>query len=136
MSRDVELEHAIALFEAGSLSEASECVRRLVERDPRDAEAWSLLSRIELAAERSEQAGAAAARRCAPTPGSTFPHVLACVALLRLDRSGDAVGHAREAVRIDPFDWRALALLAQLLVRDAERVTEAQELIARVTRLA
>jgi tetratricopeptide (TPR) repeat protein len=136
MSRDGELEHAVALFEVGSLSEASERVRHLVERDPRDGEAWSLLARVEFAAERYQQAVEAAERACALSPGSTSEHLLACLALLRLERSEDAVGHAREAVRIDPFDWRALALLAQLLVGDGAHATEAQELTARVTRLA
>lgn len=136
MSRDVELEHAIALFEAGSFSEASERVRRLVERNPRDGEAWNLLARVEFAAERYEQAVAAAERACPLSPGSPSPHLLACLALLRLKRFDDAVVHAREAVHIDPFDWRALALLARLLVRDGARVTEARELTARMTKLA
>jgi tetratricopeptide (TPR) repeat protein len=126
----------MALFEAGSLSEASERVRHLLERDPRDGEAWSLLARVEFAAERHEQAVEAAERVCELSPGSTSPHLLACLALLRLERFDDAVVHAREAVRIDPFDWRALALLARLFVRDGARVTEARELVARVMRLA
>ncbi len=136
MSRDAELAHATTLFEAGSYSEAGERVRHVLERDPQDEQAWLLLARVEFAAERHEQAIAAAERACALNPASTSPHLLACLPLLRLERYDDAVGHAREAVRIDPFDIRALALLAQLLVRDSAGVIEAHELVARVVRLA
>jgi tetratricopeptide (TPR) repeat protein len=136
VSRDAEFAHAIALFEAGSFPEASERLRRLLEQDPGDVQAWSLLARAEFAAERYEQAVDAAERACALSPGSNTPHLLACVPLLRLERYDEAVGHAREAVRIDPFDWRALALLARLLVRDGAHVSEAQELVVRVVRLA
>jgi tetratricopeptide (TPR) repeat protein len=136
VSRDAELRHAIALYESGSFAEASERVRHLLALDPGDVEASELLARAELAAGRDEQAREAAERACGLDPESKSAHLLACVALLRLGRSDDAITHAREAVRVDPFDWRALALLAQLLVCDRAHTTEAQELVARASRLA
>ncbi len=130
------IEHAAALCDAGEFDEASGLLERVVERDPADWRARSLLARAELGAERYEQAVDQAARACRLSGHGTLPHLVASFALDRLGRSQEAVRHAREAVRIDPFDWRALDRLAVLRAREGADSPEVHELIERMLALA
>ncbi len=133
---DELVEHAAALCENGKFMEASEVLRRVVASDPADSAAWGLLARCELGAGRYQSAVDAANRASELSPRSSVPHQIASLALLSLERPGEAVGRAREAVRVDPFDWRALATLARVLIAGGSGGSELQELVARVLQLA
>jgi tetratricopeptide (TPR) repeat protein len=130
------IEHAVGLCEAGKFEEAADLLRRVVERDRLDAAAWELLARCELGAERYESAVDAARRASDLSLESSVPHQIASLALLSLDRPGQAVIQARDAVRVDPFDWRALATLARVLVAAGSDGSEPRELVVRMLRLA
>ncbi len=130
------IEHAAALCDAGSFDEASHLLGRVVERDPEDGTAWILLARSELGAARYESAVDAAERACGLSAVSTLPHLLASLALDASGRSQEALGHAREAVRIDPFEWRSLDRLAVLLAREGSTQSEARGMVERMLMLA
>lgn len=128
--------HARALCEAGDFDAAGELLRLLLAVEPDDREAWCLLARAELGAGRHEEAILAADRASAIDPASAYPHLIASLAALRLGQAEEAEQRARDAVQADPFEWRALALLAQLLARSRSTVPEAKELVQRIVRLA
>ena len=137
MSVDPEtLEHAAALCDKGDFDAARELLQLALAVEPDDAGAWSLLARAQLGAGRFEEAILAADTAAALSGASADPHMIAALALLRLDRAGDAVRRARDAVRADPFDSRALGLLAQLLAGNPSTAREAPELAERMVRLA
>jgi Flp pilus assembly protein TadD len=106
---------AVELCAEGHCAEASDLLRPLAEREPADSDIWLLLARVELAAERYERALEAAehthdiAPSCVPADG------IAGVALLRLGRTGEALGRARRAVDTDPRDSAAVVFLARVL---------------------
>jgi tetratricopeptide (TPR) repeat protein len=130
------IEHAAALCDAGSFEEASTLLARLVEIEPEDWRAWSLLAHVELGAGRNEPALNAAEQACRLSPRSAFPRLAASFALDGLGREDEALEQAREAVRIDPFDWRGLDRLVRLLSRDRSRLVEARELAERMQGVA
>ncbi len=120
----------------GRFVEALELLQPLVDREPHNHEAWSLLAWAELGAEHDDRALDAAEHAIGLNPAACFPEQLAAAALLRLRRPGEAVAHARRAVQIDPFDWRALGTLARALTRAGSDADEAQELTTRMVALA
>jgi Flp pilus assembly protein TadD len=122
---------ASVLCELERFEEAAEMLRRLVEQDDSDPQAWSLLAYAELRAGAAERAADAAREAARRSPGAMLPCILACLALLRLGRPGEAVACARAAAEIDPTDWRALALLARALAALRESPDEARALVAR-----
>ena len=130
------VEHAEALCEERRLSEASRLLRELLDRQPGNGDAWSLLGRCEFADKHYEAAADAAEHALRLAPERLVPHMVAAVSLLALGRADQAVEHAREAVRIQPSDWRALAILARALSRSQPDVVEAREIATRVTALA
>jgi Flp pilus assembly protein TadD len=130
------IEHAAALCDASNFEEASVLLARLVEREPDDWRAWSLLACAELGAGRCESALKAAEHACGLSPGSASAHLLASFALDGLGREEEALEHARAAVRIDPFGWRSLDRLARLLMRDRSGLAQARELVGRMQALA
>lgn len=138
MPRDFDelTEHAAALCEDGKFAEASAVLRQVVKRDRGDAAAWGLLARCELGAERYEAAVNAATHASELSPESGAPEQIASLALLRLNRPGEAVERARDAVRVDPFGWRALATLARVLIATGADESEPRELVGRMLRLA
>jgi len=130
------LQRAAELCEAGWFAEASGLLRTLVEHEPTNQQAWSLLARSELGAKRFEHALHAAERAIEFGSASALPRVAAACALLAWRRLTEAVTQAREAVSIDPFDWRALAILARALAREGRDPAEARELVPRMVALA
>lgn len=106
---------AVELCAEGHCAEASDLLRPLAEREPDDPDIWLLLARVELAAERYERALEAAEHTHEIAPSCVSADGVAGVVLLRLGRTGEALGRARRAVATDPRDLAAVLLLARIL---------------------
>ncbi len=106
---------AVELCAEGHFAEASDLLRPLAEREPSDPDIWLLLARVELAAERYERALEAAEHTHDIAPSCASADGIAGVALLRLGRTGEAVGRARRAVDTDPRDSAGVVFLARVL---------------------
>jgi tetratricopeptide (TPR) repeat protein len=129
-------ERSIELCEEERFADACDLLGQLVAIDPEDADAWSLLARAEFRRGGFPAALLAADRAAKLAPGSGYPHVIACLALLRLEKPEEATVRARQAVHADPFDWLALGMLAQVLAGDRSTVGESRELVGRILKLA
>ncbi|HEX4467337.1 MAG TPA: tetratricopeptide repeat protein, partial [Solirubrobacteraceae bacterium] len=131
------IEHAAESCESGDLAAAAETLWTVLERDQASAPAWELLAYVELGRRRWEDARSAATRAVALTPEEPYGHVVAAIALLMLKRTEEALAQAREAVRLDPDDWRNLDLLARALLENGgDGVEEARAVAGRMRELA
>ena len=133
---DELLDRAAGLCDEGSFASARDLVRQVLDEEPENARAWTLLARVDLGEGHDDLALDAARRAGANSSDSALPRVLACIACVRLGRFDAAIEHLREGVRVDPFDWRPLALLGRLLAQDAATLGEARELTVRALKLA
>lgn len=132
----VALQRAGALCELGRFTEAAGLLRQTIASGSQNPDAWSLLAAAELGAGNADDALEAAEKAISMAPESEWPHRVASAALGRSGRREESVGHAREAVRIDPSSWRALTRLARSLTYKSSDLPEAHELAAQAVALA
>jgi Tfp pilus assembly protein PilF len=118
----VQLQRASALCDLNRNDEAAGLLNEILALNPDSARAWGLKARAELALGDPNAALLSAKHAIAIAPEQEWHHRLASMALARLGKHDEAVWQAREAVRTDPHEWRALTNLARVLApRRAER---------------
>ncbi len=132
----VALQRANALCELRRFTEAAELLHQTIASNPENAEAWSLLAAAELGAGNDEACLQAAETAISLDPESEWPHRLASAVLRRMDRIGESIHHAREAVHIDPNSWPAFIELARSLTYNKSDLNEAREAAAQALALA
>lgn len=131
-----QLQHASALCGLGRFSEAAQVLHQVISRAPEIGHAWSMLAAAELGAGNPEPALKAAENAIGLQPDAEWPHRIASAALRRLDRHEESIGHAREAVRLEPNSWPTLTTLARALAASSSDLPEAHSLAARALELA
>ncbi|MGH2851233.1 MAG: tetratricopeptide repeat protein [Solirubrobacteraceae bacterium] len=134
--RVLQVERATVLCDLHRFEEALAVLGDVLAADPDDPRAWCVCARAELGRGNREAALNAAKHAIALTPDAEWPHRLASIALSGLGKVDDAVWHAREAVRVDPHEWRALTNLAGRLAERAGDHDEAGDAAARALELA
>jgi tetratricopeptide (TPR) repeat protein len=119
------LQRAGALCELRRFPEAAALLRETIAGEPQRHEAWSWLAAAELGAGNHQPALGAAERAIALDPDAEWPRRLASTALRLLGRIEESVGHAREAVRLDPGGWYTHTTLARSLAKHGPDLPEA-----------
>jgi hypothetical protein len=107
------LDRAAQLSASGRRRKAVALLRGTAAAHPDSPEVWCRLAAALL--DRGDATAAlAAARRAVPLGGDrAWAHRLVSKALSRLDRHAEAVTAARQAVRLEPTDWRCRISLAE-----------------------
>src|SRR5688500_13692626 len=95
------MKQAVALHQAGWLGEAEQIYARVLQQDPRDADALQLLGTVHHQTGRNESAVELISRAVAIRPAAVFLVNLA-QAQKALGRSREAVDSCRRAVQMDP----------------------------------
>ncbi|AIR99171.1 tetratricopeptide repeat protein [Streptomyces glaucescens] len=113
------VERADLLIDLGRNGEARELLAERLAEDPEDIRAWAKLARSHLVGDEQDGAAALEATRRAlaldsSDVGAIVMHAHALRAAGRFLETEDVL---REAIRLDPGNWRALALLANWLWR-------------------
>jgi tetratricopeptide (TPR) repeat protein len=128
---DEAFDRAIAMCEEGRFAEASDLLQRIIADQPGNVDAWVQLARAQLGDGQHGDALTSADKAADLARTSSTPRVIASLALLLLGDTDRAVARARDAVQVDPFDWRALGVLAYFLASDRRTVQEARALVDR-----
>jgi hypothetical protein len=131
-----EFRRAEALIELRRFDEAVAVLSRAMSIDHDSPRGWCLLAQAQLGLLNPEAALQSAGRAVSLAPDLEWAHRLASLALSRLGRHGDAVGAARESVRLDPGGWRGLTRLAQALIPATSDRHEARLTAARAQEAA
>ena len=118
------LQQAVARHKSGEIAAAGELYQKVVELEPRHADAWHLLGVVASAENRLEDAVQRFRRALALDPDLADAHNNLGIALKALGRKEEAVACFRTAVRLRPAMHEALSNLGNLL-RDQGEFEEA-----------
>jgi hypothetical protein len=139
-------QHVQALLQSGQVDEARELVRRLLMRNPNDADAWRIMARLVDSPERAadcyeqilrinpadEAARAELERlRAGPSEADFTPLLRDALLLLQRDRRAEAIELVEEILRRDPDNIQAWGVMARL-VSTPEEVINCLEQILRI----
>ncbi|MBP2474304.1 tetratricopeptide (TPR) repeat protein [Crossiella equi] len=119
------LRQAEELVRAGRPGRAAGVLRGVVAEFPHEPEAWCQLAAAYLGDGKPKPA-LEAARRAGQLANSEAAHRLSSIALTELGRHEEAVAAARQAVALEPGDWRCQLTLAEAL-GDAGAMRDAQQ---------
>lgn len=104
---------ALAAIEDGHFDDAERHLRQVIEEDPYDATAMSVLAACLSEMGRLDEAEQAASRAVELEPLLPYPHWVRGMILVERRRYAEAVTSAGEALRLDPDDPDHRALMAQ-----------------------
>jgi tetratricopeptide (TPR) repeat protein len=110
-----QLQRVETLCSLQRYAEAITLAGGVLATEPHNARAWCLMSRAQLGTSAFAEALNSAERAISLAPDLAWPHRLASIALSGLKRHETAVVAARQAVRLDPHDWRSYVGLAGVL---------------------
>jgi tetratricopeptide (TPR) repeat protein len=133
---NLELQRARALCELRRFADASSLLEHVIAADPQIPAAWCLLAQAKLGTREPGAALQAARTAISVDPEMEWPHRLASVALSLQGQTKEAVHAAREAVRLDPQNWRGLVRLAEALTHVRSGLHEADTAAKRALELA
>jgi tetratricopeptide (TPR) repeat protein len=133
---DQPLARASTLCELCRYAEAQAVLSEAIASQPRNAEAWSLMARVQLGQEQPLAALHAARAAISIAPTHDWPVRLESAALGGLGRHEEAADAAATAVRLAPQDWRSQAQLAEALTPIKQRLNDAGAAAGRAQELA
>ncbi len=122
-SRTARLLPALELREAGRYQEAEEWLSRFLATEPRDAEAWSLLSYVYLLDRKDAESGNALSTAASIAPDLPSVHRNQARLLLRQSKPAEALERAQsgyERSPDDPESWLVLASCLGAIRKDQE----------------
>jgi Flp pilus assembly protein TadD len=131
-----DLQRAAVLCDLGRYAEAATMLGSIIAGSPESPRAWCLLSQAELGLGNDDAALRAALAAIPFAPDAEWPHRLASIALTGLERPEEAVWRAREAVRLEPHEWRVHAHLAGTLAKRGGDLEDARAAADRAVELA